>query len=136
MQVMRSFDRATERLRERLVRTDRTLRARDARLRGRMLGLSERRGRIEQLTRRARSGLARRVERLGSRLQSATASLRALDPTRVIERGYALVWHHDDQRLVRSVDEVRPEEGIYVSVADGEIDARVIGIVTESSEDV
>jgi exonuclease VII large subunit len=49
----------------------------------------------------------------------------------VLERGYALVWRHEDQRLVRSVAQVQPEDGIFVSVADGTIDARVTGTVTE-----
>ncbi|MBD3292098.1 MAG: exodeoxyribonuclease VII large subunit [Armatimonadia bacterium] len=135
VRVMRAMDVAAERLHERLTRTDVTLRARDPRLRRRLLTLDERGGRIRDADRRARSALARNIERVGSRMQSASASLRALDPTKVIERGYALVWRDSDQRLVRSVGQVAPDEGIHVSVADGEIEAQVIGTSTESAQD-
>jgi exodeoxyribonuclease VII large subunit len=135
VRVMRAMSLATERLHERLTRTDVTLRARDPRLRRRLLALDERRGRVREAERRARTSLARNVERLGSRMQSASASLRALDPTKVIERGYALVWRDSDQQLVRRVDQVKPDGGIHVSVADGEIAAVVTGTSTETTED-
>ncbi|MFO8080675.1 MAG: exodeoxyribonuclease VII large subunit [Armatimonadota bacterium] len=135
MRLMRAMDVATERLRDRLTRADVTLRARDARLRRRMLALDERASRVREAERRARSALARNVERGGSRLTSASASLRALDPTKVVDRGYALIWRDADQRLVRSVNQVEPDEGIHVSVADGEIAAMVTGTSTETTED-
>ncbi|MGI5819436.1 MAG: exodeoxyribonuclease VII large subunit [Armatimonadota bacterium] len=135
VRLMRAMGVRTERLHERLARTDVTLRARDPRLRRRLLALDERRGRVVEAERRSRTALARNVERVGSRLQSASASLRALDPAKVIERGYALVWRQSDHRLVRSVDHVQPDEGIHVSVADGEITARVTGTSTESTDD-
>lgn len=179
LRAVRAIGVAAERLRDRLTRTDLTLRARDARLRRRVLGLDERRLRsadtarrarvaveralersrggvdataarltprvagietlslrTDRLDRRCRSAVARGVERVGSRIQAATASLRALDPTHVVERGYALVWRSADRRLVRSVHQLQPDEGIHVSVADGRIDARVTGTVTETEEDV
>ncbi len=179
VRVVRALGVATERLHERLARTDLTLRARDARLRRRLLGLEERRfvvaeaGRrsqtaleraverrearvaaaggkltprvtgmdtlslgIDRLDQRGRTAVARGAERLGARMHAAQASLRALDPTKVLERGYALVWRQSDQRLVRSVEQVQPDEGIHVSVADGRIDAQVTGTVTESADDV
>ncbi|MFP4249046.1 MAG: exodeoxyribonuclease VII large subunit [Armatimonadota bacterium] len=135
VRVMRAWDVATERLRDRLTRADVTLRARDARLRRRMLALDERRSRVREAERRARAALARNVERVGSRLTSASASLRALDPTKVVERGYALVWRDADQRLVRGVNQVEPEDGIHVSIADGEIAATVTGTSMETGED-
>ena len=93
--------------------------------------LEERRLRVADGARRARVAVERRSERLGARIGAAEASLRALDPNQVLERGYALVWRHEDQRLVRSVAQVQPEDGIFVSVADGTIDARVTGTETE-----
>ena len=135
VRLIRALDVATERLRDRLTRADVTLRARDARLRRRLLALDERRARVTEAERRARSALARGVERVGARMQSASASLRALDPTKVVERGYALVWREADHQLVRSVRQVQPDEGIHVSVADGEIGARVTGTSTEATAD-
>lgn len=131
LRATRALDLTTERLHSRLARTDLSLRARDARLRGRLLGFEERRLRVADGARRARVAVERRSERLGARIGAAEASLRALDPNQVLERGYALVWRHEDQRLVRSVAQLRPEDDIFVSVADGTIDARVTGTVTE-----
>jgi exodeoxyribonuclease VII large subunit len=135
VRVMRAMDVATERLRERLVRTDVTLRARDARLRRRLLALDERRSRLRDAEFRGRSALARNVERVGGRLQSSSASLRALNPMRVIERGYALVWRESDHQLLKSVAQIQPDERIHVSVADGEIDAVVTDTARETAGD-
>lgn len=176
LRVMRAMDVSMERLQERLGRTELTLRARDRRLRARMLAFDERGARVDAVMRRVESAVGRRVERAGGRLAvaasrlnrrlldtaarrnrlervasrgdgaarrredhlrsrvgAATASLRALDPARVVERGYALVWRDADTLLVRSVADVAPDDGIHVSVADGEFAARVTGAGAERS---
>lgn len=135
MRLVRSGDVATERLRARLAESVLTLRTLDPRVRRRLTALDRRRSRIVAAGRRAREALRRRFERVHGRLDSAEASLRALDPAGVVQRGYALVWRDEDQRLVRSIEQVSTEDGIHASVADGEIRARVTGTEarTESS---
>lgn len=135
VRVVRALGVATERLHERVARTDLTLRGRDPRLRRRLLGFETQWLNLDRLDRRGRTAVARGAERLGARIDAADASLRALDPTKVLERGYALVWRQSDQRLVRGVQQVQRDEGIHVSVADGRIDAQVTGTVTEISDD-
>lgn len=175
--TLRTVSLRIERLQARLGQTETTLKARDPRMRRRMLGLDERVARVSGAGRRAEvalrgsfermrgrvafaggrlspriSGLSgrsaevaaldrrlthswhRREERMQARLDAASASLRALDPTKVVERGYAIVWRESDNHLVRSVAQVRHDDGLQISVADGEIAARVIEGPTGSGQ--
>jgi exonuclease VII large subunit len=54
-----------------------------------------------------------------------------LDPQRVLDRGYALVWSGD--RVVRSDRDVRPGDDVDVTVAEGEFQAKVLD--SEHDED-
>lgn len=96
-----------------------------ARLSSRIAAIDARSAQIAGLGSRIDRALDRHLGRRQGRLGAATASLRALDPTRVVERGYALVWRESDKRLVRSVSDVRRDDDLQISVADGEITARV-----------
>ncbi|MGC9316866.1 MAG: exodeoxyribonuclease VII large subunit [Armatimonadota bacterium] len=125
MRLVRSADVGIERLRGRLAESALTLRTLDPRVRRRLMVLDRRRSRIVEAGRRAREACRGRLGSLQHRLDSAGASLRALDPAGVVRRGYALVWRDEDRRLVRSIRQVSAEDGIHVSVADGEIAARV-----------
>ena len=157
VRAVRAMDLAAERLASRLSAAALTLRAFDPRLTRRLSFVDRQRARVEGVASRSRIAIVRRLERGGARLDavgwrvtaavdrqlgrhrgkidSAAASLRALDPARVVERGWALVFRDRDQRLVRSVDEVAPDDGIHVSVADGEIAARVTGTRSETQDD-
>lgn len=97
--------------------------------------VAARRSEPERATARLRASVERGLERRRGRLDAADASLRALSPLAVVERGYALVWRDRDHELVRSVRAVAPREGIYVSVADGEIAARVTATRSETRDD-
>lgn len=127
MRVVRAADVGVERMRTRLSGSALTLRALDPRVRRRVSALDDRRQRIVEAERRAKDALKQQSLRYQARLRSIEASLRALDPTAVVQRGYALVWN-DQNRLVRSVEQVERDENIHASVADGEIAARVTGI--------
>jgi exodeoxyribonuclease VII large subunit len=97
--------------------------------------VAARRSESERATARLRASVERGLERRRGRLDAADASLRALSPPAVVERGYALVWRDRDHELVRSVQAVAPREGIHVSVADGEIAARVTATRSETRDD-
>ena len=83
LRVMRAMDVSVERLRERLGRTEVTLRTQDRRLRARLLGFGERRRRIGDADRRVRTALKHRRERLRDRFDRAyrTAPKRLLNTT-------------------------------------------------------
>jgi len=134
VRAARASSHAAERLRHRLSRSALTLRTLDPRVQRRLSIMDRQRARVGEAARRARTALARRFDGIGARIQATEASLRALDPARVVERGYALVWRDRDGRLVRSVAEVARDDGIHVSVADGEIAARVTDTRSETAE--
>jgi len=97
--------------------------------------VAARRPELERASTRLRASAERGLGRRHGRLDAAAASLRALSPMAVVERGYALVWRDRDRALVRSVGAVARDESIHVSVADGEIAARVIGTRSETRDD-
>jgi exodeoxyribonuclease VII large subunit len=52
-------------------------------------------------------------------------TLRAVGPAAVMARGYSIVTRVQDGKVVRSVAQVGPDEGIRVRVSDGSFDAQV-----------
>ena len=80
--------------------------------------------------------LARLAERLGAavarqqtsaheRLERAALRLAALDPQRVLERGYAWLQDAEGRPLTRAA-QVRPGQGVAATLADGQIDMTVV----------
>lgn len=69
------------------------------------------------------NALLARGERLWEHL---ALRLAGLDPSAPLERGYALI-RGGDGRLIRSTQEVRPDDLVELEVRDGVIDARVTG---------
>jgi exonuclease VII large subunit len=51
--------------------------------------------------------------------------LRALNPLSVLGRGYAVVTHKWDDRIVSSKSSVKAGDDLNVRVTDGEFDVRV-----------
>ena len=70
--------------------------------------------------RAARIALARHEERLSGMI----GRLRALDPERVLARGWSIT-RLDDGRLLRSVDEAGPGDQLATLVADGTVASTV-----------
>jgi exodeoxyribonuclease VII large subunit len=77
-------------------------------------------------TLRARLHAARvvSVEAGKLRVRHATTQLEALNPLRVLERGYALVYGPKGT-LLRSSDDVQEGEGVVAHLADGRVRATV-----------
>jgi exodeoxyribonuclease VII large subunit len=83
--------------------------------------------RLRQAIERARREPARRLELLAVRLE-------ALDPSRVLARGYA--WLSDAQgRTLVSVHAVQPGGTVHARLADGRIEARVTAVQPGAAED-
>ncbi len=135
MRVADAASRSRIAIARRLERSRARVEAMAGRLTRRAVAVDARRARLAGLQVRLRAAAQRRIGRYRGHIDSAAAALRALDPAGVVERGWALVFRDRDERLVRSVDEVAPDDGIHVSVADGEIAARVTGTRSETGED-
>jgi len=62
--------------------------------------------------------------RAADRVQAMESRLRALDPARVVKRGFAVV-RDPAGRIVTGIDRVRPGDEVRVGLRDGEFDAGV-----------
>ncbi len=61
-----------------------------------------------------------------AQFQQMIAKLSALSPLKVMERGYSLVYQ--DDKLIKSVDQLKIDQQIKVQFMDGKIDCQVKGI--------
>lgn len=74
-----------------------------------------------QLERAAQS----RLERTRLTLTHATQSLHSLSPMAVLNRGYAIVTRESDDQIVKSANQVAPDEKIHIQVSQGSLTARI-----------
>ena len=84
---------------------------------------------LGQLAQRCDAAVPARLERARNRLTAVEASLRALDPASVLERGYAVVRQGD--RIVERVRAADPNAPIAVRFADGALEADIKSVVPE-----
>lgn len=66
------------------------------------------------------------LDRAAARLETASARLEALDPVRVLKRGWSIT-RRADGRVVRSVADAAPGEAITTTVADGALVSTIRG---------
>ncbi|MDQ8735550.1 exodeoxyribonuclease VII large subunit [Paenibacillus sp. LHD-38] len=59
------------------------------------------------------------------KLFSTMKQLDALSPLKVMSRGYSLVYDEQEQRLIKSIQDVKPGDIVKVKVADGQLDCHV-----------
>ena len=85
--------------------------------------IEPRRAGLNALTERAVRTVPARIERERHRLTALDASLRALNPSAVLDRGYAVVLQQG--RVMGSVRAVDMEAPIQIRLSDGEMTARV-----------
>lgn len=84
------------------------------------------RSRHSALTQRLQTTVRARMFDRRIRLESVSRALRAVSPVATLDRGYALVYRHATQQLLRNPDEIDTGEQIDVRLAKGEIHARVL----------
>ncbi|MDR2153430.1 MAG: exodeoxyribonuclease VII large subunit [Burkholderiaceae bacterium] len=89
-----------------------------------LLRLERERARLDRLAERLPAGLARRRDAAHERLRRAEAHFAALDPRRVLERGYAWLQNTDGQPLTRAARAL-PDQAVVATLADGQIDMTV-----------
>ena len=94
------------------------------RLRSPRQTLRERTDRLAQMGLMLRHAMHRRVSQADSRLLARQSQLAALDPTAILNRGYALVLDRDS-RIVTDAQRVVAGEPLSVRLAKGLLDVRV-----------
>lgn len=77
---------------------------------------------LDELSRRASSALAHRIQLQFARVDGISKRLSALNPEAVLSRGYAIVTRIEDGRVVSSVSDARG--GMTVRVSDGEFEVK------------
>ena len=87
--------------------------------------LGKLRERVADLRQRAGDAAHCSVKIERARLDGARAQLRALDPRRVLERGYAFLSDAQTGAIVSALGDVRAGQKLVVSLADGEFNVEV-----------
>lgn len=85
------------------------------------------RQKLDDLARRAGSGMQYRLALEARQLEGSSKRLESLNPDQVLARGYAVVTRQRDDSLVHQVGQVKPDERIGVRVSDGRFEATVTG---------
>jgi exodeoxyribonuclease VII large subunit len=91
---------------------------------------------VRQLRTQVRDAIERRVKIERQALDARRAQLRALDPQRVLERGYSLADNAATGQLIRSAHDVRPGQKLTLTLQDGTVHVTVDAVSTASSREV
>ena len=94
----------------------------------RLAPASRRRARAPRRRRRRRCARRRcsGIMRAEARLQNCAARLDSLSPLAVLGRGYAVVWDESRTRVIRRASEVKPGDGVRVTLSEGELTCEVV----------
>ena len=88
--------------------------------------------RVDDLHRRTASALGHQIALEQARLNGLGRRLEALSPLGILNRGYAVVSDKVNGKIIQTVKQVQPGAGLYVRLAKGSLDVRVLSL----SEDV
>lgn len=80
--------------------------------------------RLDELSDRLERSLVTQVRTAGDRLRGLSQTLAALDPTAVLQRGYAILSRESDGKVVTSPDELPAGEAAVARVAAGRLRVR------------
>ncbi|GFN30550.1 exodeoxyribonuclease VII large subunit [Paenibacillus xylaniclasticus] len=83
---------------------------------------------LTMLNRRLESAIAVQLKERRLQLASSIRQLDALSPLKVMARGYSLVYDENEQKLIRSVNDVQPGDVIKVRLSDGQLDCHIWSI--------
>ncbi len=80
---------------------------------------------LDQLEDRAQRAMRHHMELLQAKLRQLTGELEALSPLSVLTRGYSLVQREDNKRLVTSVQQLKPNDLLAITLKEGQVTAKV-----------
>lgn len=87
--------------------------------------ITQRRQQVDDLARRANRALLQGLQARRMQVHGQLARLGALDPTQVLQRGYALVQDRESGQRLASILQARIAQQLRVYMADGHLDAQV-----------
>jgi len=71
------------------------------------------------------------IQRWKALWEKLAVELDSISPLNVLKKGYTLCWKNDGQILVRTVDEVKEDEEMYVTFSKGEFSCLVQSVDRE-----
>jgi exodeoxyribonuclease VII large subunit len=80
---------------------------------------------VDDLFFRMRTAATHMIHLRKAAVEGLTQTLRAVGPSAILARGFALVHRMEDGVLIRSVDQVERGDELNIRVSDGEIRAKV-----------
>ena len=92
--------------------------------------IDQRRQRVDDLSHVAQTDIAHQLSLGRERLSGLSSRLSALNPEATLARGYAIIRHKGDTRVVSRVGQVSPGDRLSVRVSDGEFKS----VVQETDE--
>lgn len=96
--------------------------------------INQERLRIDNLTRHMQNALLAQKEKTKMRISFLIDKLDMLSPLNVLSRGYSIVKSKDTNMLVKSVEGVKTEDKVEITLKDGTIDAKVLSIEKRMGE--
>jgi exodeoxyribonuclease VII large subunit len=72
-----------------------------------------------------KAAIVGRSHQAEGQLQNCAARLESLSPLAVLGRGYAVCWDESRTRVIRRSADVAPGDAVRVTLAEGELKARV-----------
>jgi exodeoxyribonuclease VII large subunit len=91
--------------------------------------IDQRRQRVDDLSHGIQTTMAHRMALYNEQVNGLSRRLSALNPEATLARGYAIVRHKEDARVVSHVEQVSPGDWLSIQVSDGEFE----GVVQPSS---
>jgi exodeoxyribonuclease VII large subunit len=83
---------------------------------------------VDDLEERMRNAIQRRLESTRQQLGTISASLNALSPLAVLDRGYSLTKRLDDGSLIRDVNQLKAGDRISTLFASGSVVSEIISV--------
>ncbi len=84
------------------------------------------RARLVKVDGTLRAAAMHRHHRAEARLHNCAARLDSMSPLAVLGRGYAVVWDESRTRVIRTASEVKPGDGVRVTLSEGELTCEVV----------
>jgi exodeoxyribonuclease VII large subunit len=84
------------------------------------------RARLVKVDGMLRAAAMHRHHRAEGRLHNCAARLDSLSPLAVLGRGYAVVWDESRTRVIRKASDVKPGDGVRVTLSEGELTCEVV----------
>jgi exodeoxyribonuclease VII large subunit len=86
---------------------------------------------LDERTFRLQNAVQSKFERKNLQLENLKRALHTLNPRAVLNRGFAIITAQKDGQLIRSVQQVKPNDAVHIQISQGSMDAKITKINQE-----